>query len=121
LIETALEFLRTLFDADRLVVLLSNVLSSWQAYLLLTFIVFAETGLLIGFFLPGDSLLFTVGVVAGAGSLNIVLINVLLMAAAIIGDGVGYALGRRTGPRIFNRPDSLLFKQEHLRRTQEFY
>ena len=121
MIETAIDFLRTLFNADRLVVLLSEVLSSWQAYLLLTFIVFAETGLLIGFFLPGDSLLFTVGVVAGAGSLNIVLINIVLMAAAVIGDGVGYALGRRTGHRIFNRPDSLLFKQEYVRRTHDFY
>lgn len=121
MIETLLDFLRTLFDSERLVVFLSSVLSSWQAYLLLTCIVFAETGLLLGFFFPGDSLLFTVGVVAGAGRLDLLLINVLLMAAAIVGDGVGYALGRRTGPRIFNRPDSLLFKREHLRRTQEFY
>lgn len=121
MIETILDFLRTLFDADRLIVFLSTVLSTWQAYILLAVIVFAETGLLIGFFLPGDSLLFTVGVVAGAGRLNIFLINAVLMAAAIIGDGVGYALGRRIGPRIFSRPDSLLFKQDHLRRTHEFY
>jgi membrane-associated protein len=83
--------------------------------------VFAETGLLMGFFLPGDSLLFTVGVVAGAGRLDIVLINIVLIAAAIIGDGVGYALGKRTGEAIFRRPDSRFFKQEYLRRTQEFY
>ncbi len=74
-----------------------------------------------GFLLPGDSLLFIVGVVAGAGHLNIVWVNLLLMAAAIIGDGVGYLLGRRAGPAIFNRPSSRFFKQEHLLRTKEFY
>ena len=65
--------------------------------------------------------MFTVGVVAGAGQLNIVLINVVLMAAAIIGDGIGYWLGKRTGPRIFNRPNSRLFRREYLERTQAFY
>ena len=61
------------------------------------------------------------GVVAGAGHLNIVLVNVLLMVAAVTGDGMGYWLGRRTGPRIFSRPDSHLFRQEHLKRTHAFY
>ena len=84
-------------------------------------IVFSETGLLVGFFLPGDSLLFTVGVVADAGHLNIVLVNVVLMAAAILGDSTGYLLGRKTGPRIFSRPDSRLFKQEYITRTRKFY
>jgi membrane-associated protein len=84
-------------------------------------IVFAETGLLVGFFLPGDSLLFTVGVVAGAGQLNIWLINLLLIIAAIVGDAVGYMLGRQAGPRVFSRPDSRFFKQEHLLRTKAFY
>ena len=84
-------------------------------------IVFSETGLLVGFFLPGDSLLFTVGVVAGAGSLNIVLVNVTLMAAAMLGDSTGFLLGRHTGPRIFSRPDSRLFKQEYVTRTKKFY
>jgi membrane-associated protein len=116
-----LDFLRSLTNPERLIALLSTVLSGWLGYIALFGIVFAETGLLIGFFLPGDSLLFTVGVVAGAGQLNIALINVLLMAAAIVGDGVGFYLGRRTGPAIFNRPDSRLFKQEYLRRTHEFY
>lgn len=115
------EFLRTLTNPDRLLLLLSTVLTGWFGYAVLFLIVFAETGLLIGFFLPGDSLMFTVGVVAGAGGLNIVAINVVLMAAAIIGDGVGYYLGRRAGPRIFNRPDSRFFKQEHLLRTKAFY
>jgi membrane-associated protein len=75
----------------------------------------------VGFFLPGDSLLFTVGVVAGAGQLNIVLVNLLLMSAAVTGDTVGYFLGRKAGPHIFNRPDSRFFKREHLVRTHEFY
>jgi len=88
---------------------------------LLAAVVFAETGLLVGFFLPGDSLLFTVGVVAGAGSLDIVRICVLLVVASILGDQNGYLLGYRTGPAIFSRKDSLLFKQEYITRTQRFF
>jgi membrane-associated protein len=121
MLDFLLDVLRALTNPERLIQLLSTVFSGWLGYALLVGVVFAETGLLVGFFLPGDSLLFTVGVVAGAGRLNIVLINVLLMAAAVIGDGVGYWLGKRTGPAIFARPDSRLFKQEHLHRTQRFY
>ena len=84
-------------------------------------IVFAESGLLVGLFLPGDSLLFTVGVVAGAGQLDIVQICGLLVVFSILGDQSGYLLGRRSGPRIFVRPDSLLFKHEYVKRTHEFY
>ncbi len=93
----------------------------WGGYAVLVAIVFTETGLLIGFFLPGDSLLITAGLVAGTGSLNIWWLNVLLMAAAIAGDSVGYAIGFRAGPRIFTREDSLLFHRRHLIRTREFY
>ena len=82
---------------------------------------FRRPGLLVGFFLPGDSLLFTVGVVAGAGQLNIVLIILLLICASMVGDWSGYLIGRRTGPAVFNRPDSRFFKQEYLTRTQLFY
>lgn len=121
MVQAVLDLLRSLTNPERLIALLSTVLSGWLGYIALFGIVFAETGLLVGFFLPGDSLLFTVGVVAGAGQLNIALINILLMAAAVIGDGVGFYLGRRTGPAIFNRPDSRFFKQEYLRRTHEFY
>jgi membrane-associated protein len=116
-----LEFLRTLTDPERLIAFLSNVITGWYGYAMLFAIVFAETGLLVGFFLPGDSLLFTVGVVAGAGQLNIWLINVLLIIAAIVGDAVGYMLGRKAGPPIFSRPDSRFFRQEHLLRTKAFY
>ncbi|MBK7929151.1 MAG: VTT domain-containing protein [Bryobacterales bacterium] len=121
MLDSALDLLRSFTNPERLIALLTTVLSGWLGYAVLIGIVFAETGLLVGFFLPGDSLLFTVGVVAGAGQLNIVLINIVLMAAAIIGDGVGFHLGRHTGPAIFNRPDSRFFKQEYLHRTQAFY
>jgi membrane-associated protein len=87
----------------------------------LILIVFAETGLLIGFFLPGDSLLITAGLFAARGDFNIFWLNVTLIAAAIIGDATGYWIGRRTGQALYNRPDSLLFRREHLRITHEFY
>lgn len=121
MIDTLLDLLRTLTDPERLIGLLTTILTGWLGYTMLFAVVFAETGLLMGFFLPGDSLMFTVGVVAGAGYLDIVTINLVLMSAAIIGDTVGYWLGRKTGPHIFNRPDSRLFKREYLLRTQEFY
>ena len=109
--QAVVDFLRSLTNPERLIQLLSTLLSGWLGYVALCGVVFSETGLLLGFFLPGDSLLFTVGVVAGAGQLNIVLVNVALMAAAMAGDSTNYFLGRRTGPRIFSRPDSRLFKQ----------
>jgi len=121
MIDALLDFLRILTTPERLIHLLTTVLQGWLGYALLFGVVFAETGLLVGFFLPGDSLMFTIGVVAGAGYLNIFWVNVLLMAAAIIGDAAGYHLGRRTGPRIFSQPDSRFFHQEHLRRTKAFY
>src|SRR6266853_3387203 len=121
MIHSVLDFLRALTDPERLIQLLSGILAGWPGYALLFAIVFSETGLLVGFFLPGDSLLFTVGVVAGAGDLNIVIVNLVLMAAAMIGDTTGFWLGRMTGPRIFDRPNSRLFKRQHLERTQRFY
>jgi len=121
MVQALIDFLRSLTNPERLIYLLSTLLSGWLGYSALFLVVFAETGLLLGFFLPGDSLLFTVGVVAGAGQLNIVVVNLLLMAAAIIGDTVGYWLGRKAGPHIFNRPESRLFRREHLMRTHEFY
>jgi membrane-associated protein len=116
-----LDFLRSLTDPERLIGLLGGLLAGWLGYTVLSGIVFAETGLLLGFFLPGDSLLFTVGVVSGAGQLNILWISAALMTAALIGDSTGYFLGRNTGPRIFTRQDSRLFKQEYVRRTRDFY
>ena len=87
----------------------------------MTAIIFAETGLMIGFFLPGDSLLVTAGVFAATGRLNIWAVNGLLIVAAIVGDTVGYWFGRRMGKALFKRPKSLLFNPDHLRRAHDFY
>jgi membrane-associated protein len=116
-----LDVWRSLTDPAELIRLLSQVITGWLGYALLAGIVFAETGLLVGLFLPGDSLLFTVGVVAGAGELNIAQICLLLVVASIAGDQCGYFLGYRTGPRIFSRRDSRVFKQEYVTHTQAFY
>jgi membrane-associated protein len=90
-------------------------------YIGLFIIVFAESGLLIGFFLPGDSLLFTAGFLASQGYMDISILMVLVFVAAVLGDSFGYAFGRRVGPRIFSRDDSLFFNKENLRLAQEFY
>jgi membrane-associated protein len=121
MLHTIIDFLRSLTNPERLIDLLSTLLSGWLGYAALFGIVFSETGLLVGLFLPGDSLLFTVGVVAGAGHLNILVVNAVLMLAAMLGDSTGYVLGRQTGPRIFSRPDSRFFKQEYVKRTHAYY
>jgi membrane-associated protein len=87
----------------------------------LTIIVFVETGLLIGFFLPGDSLLVTAGLFAARGDLDLLTMNIVLSLAAILGDTVGYNIGARAGPKIFTRENSLLFNRKHLITTKEFY
>ena len=86
-------------------------------------VVFVETGLLIGFFLPGDSLLFTAGLLVAEGTFDIPLwvLLVTVPLAAIAGDQVGYMIGSRFGPGIFDRPDSRLFKREHLTRAEAFF
>jgi membrane-associated protein len=84
-------------------------------------IIFAESGLFIGFFLPGDSLLFTAGFLASQGFLHIVPLTLLVFVAAILGDNFGYAFGRRVGPAIFNKEDSIFFHKSHLRRAEKFY
>jgi membrane-associated protein len=91
------------------------------AFVALNLIVFTETGLLIGFFLPGDSLLVTAGLVASSTGWSLPLLLATLSASAILGDSVGYAIGYRTGPRIFNRPQSRLFRKDHLLAAQAFY
>lgn len=98
-----------------------DALVRWGGYVVLTAIVFTETGLLIGFFLPGDALLITAGLVAATGALDIWWLNVLLVAAAVAGDSVGYAIGARIGPRLFTREKSWLFNPRHVLRTREFY
>jgi membrane-associated protein len=121
MIHDILNLYRTLTNPDRLIHLLSTLVSGWLGYALLFGVVYSETGLLVGFFLPGDSFLFTVGVVAGAGSLKIVVVNLILMAGAMLGDSTGYLLGRNTGPKIFSRPDSRFFKQAYVKRTHAYY
>ena len=112
-----MEFLRDLargaYSLDSLI--------QWGGYGVLFAIVFAETGLLVGFFLPGDSLLITAGLLAANGTLNIWWLNALLIVAAVVGDSVGYAIGRRLGPRLFTRQKSLLFNPAHVERTRRFY
>jgi len=98
-----------------------DALILWGGYALMVAIVFTETGLLVGLFLPGDSLLITAGLIAATGALNIWWINVLLMVAAIVGDSVGYAIGARIGPRLFTREKSMLFNPKHVDRTRRFY
>ena len=84
-------------------------------------VVFAETGLLIGFFLPGDSLLITAGLFAAKGDLDIRFLVPSLILSAIAGNATGYAIGKRTGKALYSRPDSLLFRREHLQMTHDYY
>lgn len=90
-------------------------------YVGLSIIVFVETGLMVGFFLPGDSLLVTAGLFAAKGDLDIVLLNGLLIASAILGDATGYYIGKKLGPALYRREDSFFFKKKHLIATHDFY
>jgi membrane-associated protein len=97
-------------------------LVAWGGYVGLTGIIFAETGLLVGFFLPGDSLIVTAGLLcATMGVMNVWLLGLLLTVASVIGNTVGYYVGQAAGPRLFTREDSLLFNKKHLVRAHEFY
>lgn len=111
-----IDFIHTLTDPERLKLLLVD----WRSYALLFSVVFAESGLLVGFFLPGDSLLFTVGVVAGAGQVHITPMILMLAGASMLGDASGFLLGRTAGLSLFQK-NSKLFRREHLDRTHEFY
>ena len=106
-------FFRNLYNVPELIRLVGSIG--------LIVIVFAETGLMVGFFLPGDSLLTTAGIFAARGDLNIVWLNISLTIAAIVGDATGYWIGRRAGKALYNRPNSFFFRREHLIRTHEFY
>lgn len=90
-------------------------------YFGLVFIVFAETGLAVGFFLPGDSLLVVAGLFAATGKLNLAILLSTLFVAAVVGDAVGYYTGLRLGPRLFKRQKSLLFRPSHLQKAHAFY
>jgi membrane-associated protein len=107
------QFFQTVYDVPRLIQLVG-------LYGMIA-IVFSETGLMVGFFLPGDSLLVTAGLFAARGDLDIVTLIPCLIVAAIAGNGTGYAIGRRAGRALYNRPNSFFFRREHLMRTHEFY
>jgi len=121
LLGSFVDFVRSLTDPDKLIHLLSTVMTGWIGYLVLFSVVFAESGLLIGFFLPGDSLLFTVGVVAGAGKLEITTMIAMLTFASMLGDGIGFLLGHTVGYRLFTKTRSRIFRREYLDRTHAFY
>ncbi len=108
--------LGALHDPEKL-----KALIIWGGYPVLFAIVYSETGLMVGFFLPGDSLLVTAGILAGLGSLNPWALCGLLIVAAVLGDNTGYWIGRKTGPLLFTRPKSLLFNPAHVLRAQHFY
>ncbi len=105
-----------LFTTDYLVELIKIV-----GYIGIFAIVFAESGLLVGFFLPGDSLLFTAGLLASQGYFDITWLVSLIFIGAVFGDNVGYAFGRSVGPKIFRREDSILFHKKNLVRARDFY
>lgn len=105
-----------IFSPEGLTVLIKTV-----GYLGLFGIIFAESGLFLGFFLPGDSLIFTAGVLASQGLLNIWILIPVLFLGAVLGDNFGYAFGKKVGPKIFKKEDSLLFNKKNLARANDFY
>lgn len=96
-------------------------LVSWAGYPGLAMIIFSETGLFVGFFLPGDSLLVTAGLFAAAGYFDISILIPLLLTAAIVGNATGYAIGKKGGHTLYSRKDSRFFKKQHLVNTKSFY
>jgi membrane-associated protein len=110
----------SLFALDQSLASMAGQYGPWL-YGILFLIIFAETGLVVFPFLPGDSILFIAGTLMATAGLNVHVLVGILITAAILGDSVNYAVGHYIGPRIFDKPDSRWFKQEHLRRTQAFY
>jgi membrane-associated protein len=110
----------SLFALDQTLANMAGQYGPW-IYALLFLVIFAETGLVVFPFLPGDSILFLSGTVVAAAGLNAHVLVVVLIAAAILGDSVNYGVGHYIGPRVFDKPDSRWFRQDHLRRTQAFY
>jgi membrane-associated protein len=112
-VETFFELFSRLHDVEAIV--------KWGGLAMICAIIFAETGLMIGFFLPGDSLLVTAGIFAAAGHLNVYSMTILVSLCAVVGDQLGYFIGQKTGPALFTKEDSLLFKRSHVLRAQAFY
>ena len=113
MLESLRQLLQTLFDVEGLV--------RWGGTLLVCTIVFVETGFFVGFFLPGDSLLFTAGVFAANGDLPLGWLLILVTLCAIVGDQIGYWIGRFAGQALYRREDSLFFRRSHLQRAHDFY
>lgn len=110
-----------LFDMTALMAVLGQPEITVAAFVALNLVVFVETGLLVGFFLPGDSLLVTAGIVAWASGWPVGLLMLTLTASAVVGDSLGYLIGRRSGPRLFRREKSWLFRPDYLKAAQAFY
>jgi membrane-associated protein len=110
----------SLFALDQTLANLAIQYGPWL-YVLLFVVIFAETGLVVFPFLPGDSILFIAGTIAAAAEMNAHLLVIVLTVAAILGDSLNYAVGNYIGPRVFDKPDSRWFRQEYLRQTQAFY
>lgn len=89
--------------------------------ILISLIVFAESGLLVGFFLPGDTLLFAAGLAASQGQVSLVVLIIAIIVAAILGDNVGYTLGQKAGPKIFQKKDGIIFRREYIEQAEKFY
>lgn len=113
-------FIDFVLHLDRHLTELVHAYGAW-VYVILFLIVFCETGLVVTPFLPGDSLLFVAGTLAGAGLLDAQTLTLLLIVAAVLGDTVNYAIGRKLGPAVFTRESGIFFKRQHLVRTQHFY
>jgi membrane-associated protein len=110
----------SLFALDQTLASMAGQYGAW-IYALLFVVIFAETGLVVFPFLPGDSILFISGTIVATAGLDIHLLVGLLIVAAVLGDSLNYAIGHYIGPRVYEKPDSRWFKQAHLRRTQAFY
>jgi membrane-associated protein len=113
MIEFLKDALHFLYDVEGLI--------RWGGTFLVCVVVFVETGLFVGFFLPGDSLLVSAGIFAAAGHLNLAWLLLSVSLCAVVGDQVGYAIGRKAGQALYRREDSLIFRRRHLERAHEFY
>ena len=113
MIEFLKDALHFLYDVEGLI--------RWGGTFLVCVVVFVETGLFVGFFLPGDSLLVSAGIFAATGHLNLAWLLLSVSLCAVVGDQVGYAIGRKAGQALYRREDSLIFRRRHLERAHEFY
>lgn len=113
MIDTLLQFLKTLYDVEGII--------AWGGLLLICAIIFTETGLFFGFFLPGDSLLITAGIFAASGHLNLAYLLIFASLCAVAGDQLNYYVGHKTGKMLYARKESFFFRRKHLEKAQAFY